>query len=160
MTAIYAMAMCRWSSSLVQHPSKFCKSVWHLPCVQLCFGNTGWMPEAATYRGLSTRQHSTGSTSGSASSSLAVQSSSSSGSNLGAGQRAAAGYTVLAAGQGCGAVQGQDLLAGTANGRARWIDVERGELKADMSCRIQVCAIRLLPLITFCVPSRCYSVEM
>lgn len=111
--------------------------------VKICFGNTGWMPEAATYRGLSSRQHSTGSTSGSASSSLAVQSSSSSGSNLGAGQRAAAGYTALAAGQGCGAVQGQDLLAGTANGRARWIDVEQGELKADMSCRIQVCATRM-----------------
>ena len=99
---------------------------------------TGWMPEAASYRGINSRQHSTGSTSGSASSSLAVQSSSNSGSNLGAGQRAAAGYTALAAGQGCGAVPGQDLLTGTASGRARWIDVERGQLKADMSCRTQV----------------------
>ncbi len=27
------------------------------------------------------------------------------------------------------------LMAGTANGRARWIDVERGLLKADVYCR-------------------------
>ena len=94
------------------------------------------MPEAASYRGSGSRQLSTGSAS--ASSSLAVQGSSSSGSNLGAGQRAAAGYTALATGQGCGAFPGQDLLAGTASGRARCIDVEQGELKADMSCRTQV----------------------
>lgn len=27
------------------------------------------------------------------------------------------------------------LMAGTANGRVRWIDVERGLLKADVYCR-------------------------
>lgn len=27
------------------------------------------------------------------------------------------------------------LMAGTANGRARWIDVEKGLLKADVYCR-------------------------
>ncbi|KAL0031838.1 hypothetical protein WJX79_010539 [Trebouxia sp. C0005] len=48
-------------------------------------------------------------------------------------QRPPGGYTALAAGQGRG--DGRDMVAGTANGRARWIDVERGLLKADVYCR-------------------------
>lgn len=132
---VWRRSACLASSSRIHH---FCKPDGHLSSVCICFCYTGWMPEAASYRGIHSRQPSTGSASGSASSSLAVQSSNHSGSNLGAGQRAAAGYTALAAGQGCGAAPGQDLLAGTASGRVRWIDVERGELKADMSCRSQV----------------------
>lgn len=93
------------------------------------------MPETSTYRSLNSRQHSTDATAASAAQHQAVQRSSHSGNDPGSGQRAATGYTALAAGQGCGADQGQDLLAGTANGRARWIDVERGQLKADMTCR-------------------------
>lgn len=90
------------------------------------------MPEASAYRATASRQGGTGSATASSASSAAVHRSSN--SDPGAGQRAVPGYTALAAGQGCGA-EGQDLLAGTANGRVRWIDVERGELKADMCCR-------------------------
>ncbi|KAL0056421.1 hypothetical protein WJX82_011195 [Trebouxia sp. C0006] len=48
-------------------------------------------------------------------------------------QRPPGGYTALAPGQGRG--DGRDMVAGTANGRARWIDVEKGLLKADVYCR-------------------------
>lgn len=78
----------------------------------------------------------------------AVEGSSKSSSSLATAlaQRPAGGYSALAGGQGgCG--EGQDLVAGTANGRARWIDVEHGVLKADLYCRPltkgQVCASAL-----------------
>lgn len=49
-------------------------------------------------------------------------------------QRPPGGYSALAGGHGgCG--EGRDLVAGTANGRARWIDVEQGVLKGDLYCR-------------------------
>lgn len=62
-------------------------------------------------------------------------------------QRPPGGYSALAGGQGgCG--EGRDLVAGTANGRARWIDVERGVLKAHLYCRTlskgQVCGLSLV----------------
>ena len=66
----------------------------------------------------------------------AVEGSSKSSSSLATAlaQRPAGGYSALAGGQGgCG--EGRDLVAGTANGRARWIDVEQGMLKADLYCR-------------------------
>ena len=66
----------------------------------------------------------------------AVEGSSKSSSSLATAlaQRPAGGYSALARGQGgCG--EGRDLVAGTANGRARWIDVEQGVLKADLYCR-------------------------
>lgn len=66
----------------------------------------------------------------------AMEGSSKSSSSLAAAlaQRPAGGYSALAGGQrGCG--EGRDLVAGTANGRARWIDVEQGMLKADLYCR-------------------------
>lgn len=92
------------------------------------------MPEASSYRDPGSRQPNTGSTPSSSAHHSAVQRSGNSANELGAGQRAVAGYTALAAGQGCGG-DGQDLVAGTAHGRVRWVDVEQGELKADMCCR-------------------------
>ena len=78
----------------------------------------------------------------------AVEGSSKSSSSLAGAlaQRPAGGYSALAGGQGgCG--EGRDLVAGTANGRARWIDVEQGVLKADLYCRPltkgQVCGFAL-----------------
>lgn len=93
----------------------------------------------------------------------AVEGSSKSSSTLATalGQRPAGGYSALAGGQGgCG--EGRDLVAGTANGRARWIDVEQGMLKADLYCRPltkgQVCVSPLLHqlarvLLWFVAPS-------
>ena len=66
----------------------------------------------------------------------AVEGSSKSSSSLASAlaQRPPGGYTALAGGHGgCG--EGKDLVAGTGNGRARWIDVDKGMLKADMYCR-------------------------
>ena len=78
----------------------------------------------------------------------AVEGSSKSSSSLATAlaQRPAGGYSALAGGQG-GSGEGRDLVAGTANGRARWIDVEQGVLKADLYCRPltkgQVCVFAL-----------------
>lgn len=59
-------------------------------------------------------------------------------------QRPPGGYSALAGGR----EEGRDLVAGTANGRARWIDVERGVLKTDLYCRPlskgQVCGLSLV----------------
>ena len=63
-------------------------------------------------------------------------------------QRPPGGYSALAGGGG-GCREGRDLVAGTANGRARWIDVERGVLKSDLHCRTPSKGqVRLLSLVT------------
>lgn len=57
----------------------------------------------------------------------------------------------LFAGQGSGAEQGHDLLTGTAGGRARWVDVEHGQLKGDMYCK---------PVTTSQVPTACFNMQL
>ncbi len=77
------------------------------------------------------RTTGSGSASHPTSSSTQVEGSSKSSSRLASAlaQRPPGGYTALAPGV------GRDVVAGTANGRARWVDVERGLLKADVYCR-------------------------
>lgn len=105
--------------------------------------STGWTQHPSMYRSqprgpAHIRTTASGPGSGSypgPSSSSQVEGSSKSSGNLASAlaQRPPGGYTTLAPGQGRG--EGRDMVAGTANGRARWIDVERGLLKADVYCR-------------------------
>ena len=108
--------------------------------------NADWMQHPSSYRaqprGLAAlRTPNSGSSSAShahhpVTAATAVEGSSKSSSSLATAlaQRPPGGYTALAGGQ-MGVGEGRDLVAGTGNGRARWVDVDKGVLKADMYCR-------------------------